>query len=201
MNIQNDNPYGLMRRVSSSENHHVPATDLPALFAYSELDVIRRAAREVGLARDHESVDDAVARVAARQDKGLANVRGVEHARARQFISELDNVRHVPDEMFAKPKIAWLFGSVAGMVAVTAAAAAARCVHLDPARRVAWLRTALAERLAEAEGTWDRHRLAILRAHPEIDGDARVFELVTSDPDAIFYRVPVLPPVTDWAAP
>lgn len=201
MNIQHDNPYGLVRRVSSSENHRIPATDLAALFAYSELDILKRAVREIGMARDHEAVDEAVARFAARQEKGLTSIRRVEHVRAREFVAEIDNLRVVPDEMFAKPKIAWLFGSVAGMVAVTSAAAMAQSIHLDPAARVAWLRAALADRLAEAEAAWRRHRTQILRAHPQVDGDDPVFELVSKDPESLYYRVPVLPAIVDWVAP
>lgn len=201
MNIQHENPYGLVRRISSSENHRIPATDLPALFAYSERDVLSRAVREIRMARDHDEVDEAVARVAARQDKGLANIRRVEDARAQEFMAEIDNLRLVPDELFAKPKIGWLFGSVAGMVAVTAAAAAAHCIHLDPTRRVAWLRATLAERLTEAEAAWGRHRTRILREFPHVGGEEPLFELVTADPEALYYRVPVLPPVVDWAAP
>lgn len=187
----NDNLYGLNRRASSSENHVVPATNMAALFAFSEREVLAKAHRDFGLATDLGMAREILANQERRMAGGIASIRRVRNPKARTFLSDLDNLRIVPDEMFNAPKVAWMFGAVAGLAAVTALANMVGLASAHDERALADLVAALERHLEGAEHAWARHRAEILRDNPHVTGGDLVFELVMTDPEVPFYRIVV----------
>jgi len=188
-----DNPYGLRRRVSSSENHVVPAKDLAALFAYAEHATLAKAHRAISLAKDYASVEHVVDAVQERMERGLASITRVRDRRTKGFVTDLDTVRTIPEDMFDSPRAVWMLGVVAGLMSVTVAAELAVVLQVEPTARLRSVRAGVAAYLDQAAVAWGRHRTELIRAFPMIQSDASSFELVMDDPEAPYYRVPVIP--------
>lgn len=177
------------RRISSSENHVVPATDLAALLAYTELYTLRTVRRELQSASDSsEAFAAVVARVQERHAKGIAAITRVKNPRVRAFLSDPDALRAMPADVFTSPVGAWTAGVTMALSAVIADLAIDGVAGTTTSARV----LAMIERdEAEARKRWTAHETEIIRQHPEIEEPNPAFTLVMTEPDAPYYLVPV----------
>lgn len=195
MDARNDTDDALMvRRVSSSENHVIPAKDMAALLAYAELHAIKAALIDVSRASETPgSLDEVSHLLDTRFAKGAAAIAKIRNARVRDFVADIDAVRALPADVFTSPVGAWTAGVTAGTAGAVALIHAAAVLSSYGAigghRQVAV--SMLRRELAAAESRWASYRDEILRAHPEITDHESTFTLVMSDQDAPYYLVPV----------
>lgn len=184
----------MVRRVSSSENHVIPATDMAALLAYAELHAIKAALIDATRAADGPGGLDSLSHLLeTRFAKGAAAIAKIRNVRVRDFVADLDVVRALPADVFTSPVGAWTAGVTAGTsAAVAVIRVSAVFVSYGASgghRQVAV--SMLRRELSAAESRWSSYRDEILRAHPEIaDGDP-AFTLVMTDQDVPYYLVPV----------
>ena len=122
MDARNETDSALMvRRVSSSENHVIPATDMAALLAYAELHAIKAALVDVSRASDQPGgIDGVTAMLETRFAKGAAAIAKIPNSKVRDFVADLDVVRALPADVFTSPVGAW----TAGVTAASASAVA-----------------------------------------------------------------------------
>lgn len=179
-------------RISSSETHVVPATDMAALYAYTEMHVLRTAHLALAAACDDQSsFDSALGEIELRMDRGTAAIARVAHLQARAFLTDIDAVRAMPGDAITTPRGVWFAGvaaASAGVVStlewnrlVTDGGADARRQGVDLVRKLR----------DEARRRWVSYRDEILRAHPEIKGVDPAFSLDLSNIDKPNFIVPV----------
>ena len=195
MDARNETDSALMvRRVSSSENHVIPATDMAALLAYAELHAIKAALVDVSRASDQPGgIDGVTAMLETRFAKGAAAIAKIPNSKVRDFVADLDVVRALPADVFTSPVGAWTAGVTAGSasaVAMIHAAAVLATMGADGGHRHVAV-SMLRREHAAAEARWASYRDEIIRKHPAIKDHDSAFTLVMSDQDAPYYLVPV----------